>query len=112
MLEEPKIRIETREELIFLLAEAAAIEHTLMCCYFYAAWSLKRSEADGLTANQIVAVKGWRRAITSVAIEEMSHLALANNLLISIGAGPHFSRPAFPVPPVYFPAGVNVELAR
>jgi hypothetical protein len=112
LVEEPKIRIETREELIFLLAEAAAIEHTLMCCYFYAAWSLKRSGADGLTPEQVVAVTGWRRAISSVAIEEMTHLALANNLLISIGAGPHFSRPAFPVPPVYFPAGVNVELAR
>jgi len=39
---EPRIRIETREELIYLLAEAAAIEHNLMCTYLYAAWSLKR----------------------------------------------------------------------
>jgi len=44
--EEPKIRIETREELVYLLAEASAIEHNLMCCYLYAAWSLKRGERD------------------------------------------------------------------
>ena len=41
---EPRIQVETREELIYLLAEAAAIEHNLMCCYLYAAWSLKRGE--------------------------------------------------------------------
>ena len=110
-LEEPKIRIETREELIYLLAEASAIEHNLMCCYLYAAWSLKRGERDGLTPEQAVAVKRWRRAITSVAVEEMTHLALASNLLVSIGAGPHFSRPNFPVPPGYHPSGVVVELA-
>ena len=110
--EEPKIRIETREELIYLLAEAAAVEHSLMCSYLYAAWSLKRRESDGLTAEQAVAVSRWKRIITSVAIEEMTHLTLANNLLISIGAGPHLSRPNFPVPPTYYPTGIVVELAR
>ncbi len=109
--EEPKIRIETREELVYLLAEASAIEHNLMCCYLYAAWSLKRGERDGLTAEQAAAVKRWQRAITSVAIEEMTHLALASNLLTSIGAGPHLSRPNFPIPPGYHPSGVVVELA-
>ncbi len=108
---EPKLRIETREELIYLLAEAAAIEHNLMCCYLYAAWSLKRGERDGLTAEQATAVKRWRAAITSVAIEEMSHLALACNLATSIGAGPHLSRPNFPIPPGYHPSGVVAELA-
>ncbi len=74
---EPKIRIETREELIYLLAEAAAIEHNLMCCYLYAAWSLKRGTRDGLTEKQAEAVNRWKRAIISVAIEEMTHLTLA-----------------------------------
>ncbi len=110
-LEEPKIRIETREELIYLLAEASAIEHNLMCCYLYAAWSLKRGERDGLTAEQAAAVRRWRHAITSVAVEEMTHLALASNLMVAIGAGPHLSRPNFPVPPGYHPSGVVVELA-
>ena len=109
--EEPKIRIETREELIYLLAEAAAIEHNLMCCYLYAAWSLKRGERDGLTAEQAAAVTRWRHAILSVAVEEMVHLALASNLVSAIGGAPHFSRPNFPIPPGYHPSGVIVELA-
>src|SRR4029079_10706254 len=109
---EPKIRIETREELIYLLAEAAAVEHCLMCSYLFAAWSLKRGESDGLTAEQTVSVERWKKVITSVAIEEMAHLTMANNLLVSIGAGPHLSRPNFPVPPTYFPTGIVVELAR
>jgi len=109
--EEPKIRIETREELIYLLAEAAAIEHNLMCCYLYAAWSLKRGERDGLTPAQALAVARWRHAIISVAVEEMTHLALASNLATAIGGSPHFSRPNFPIPPGYHPSGVVVELA-
>lgn len=109
---EPKIRIETREELVYLLAEAAAIEHNVMCCYLYAAWSLKRSEADGLTPAQAEAVKTWRSAIISVAIEEMTHLCLVANLTSSIGAGPHFSRPNFPIPAGYHPAGLTLELER
>ncbi|HVY21394.1 MAG TPA: ferritin-like domain-containing protein [Bauldia sp.] len=110
--EEPKIRIETREELIYLLAEAAAIEHNLMCCYLYAAWSLKRGERDGLTAKQAEAVSRWKRAIISVAVEEMTHLALASNLTSAIGGSPHLSRPNFPIPAGYHPSGVVVELAR
>ncbi len=109
---EPKIRIETREELVYLLAEAAAIEHNLLDCYLYAAWSLKRGERDGLTAEQAEAVTRWRRAIVSVAIEEMCHLTLASNLAISIGAGPHLSRPNFPIPAGYHPSGLVAELAR
>jgi hypothetical protein len=107
---EPKIRIETREELIYLLAEAAEIEHTLMCCYLYAAWSLKRGERDGLTAEQSAPVERWREAITSVAIEEMGHLALACNLATAIGAGPHLSRPNFPIPAGNYPSGIIAEL--
>lgn len=109
--EEPLIRIETREELIYLLAEAASIEHNIMCCYLYAAWSLKRGERDGLTAEEAAAVRRWKRAITSVAIEEMTHLTLACNVASAIGAGAHLSRPNFPIEPGYHPAGVVMELA-
>ncbi len=111
MSQPPKIRIETREELIFLLAEAAAIEHNLMCCYLYAAWSLKRGERDGLSPEQAEAVRQWKSAIISVATEEMTHLTLAGNLASAIGAGPHLSRPNFPVEPGYHPSGVVAELA-
>ncbi len=108
---EPRIRVETREELIYLLAEAAAIEHNLMCCYLYAAWSLKRDERDGLDADAVPIVAGWRRAILAVAIEEMTHLTLAGNLTSAIGGAPHLSHPNFPILPGYHPSGVVVELA-
>lgn len=110
--EEPKIRIESREELIYLLAEAAAIEHNLMCCYLYAAWSLKRGTRDGLSEAEAATVVRWKRAILSVAVEEMAHLSLVANLTSAIGGAPHFSRPNFPIGPGYHPSGVVVELAR
>lgn len=46
----------------------------------------------------------------SVAMEEMLHLALVNNLLISIGSPPHFMRPNFPIAPGYHPSSIVVRL--
>jgi CDGSH-type Zn-finger protein/uncharacterized Fe-S cluster protein YjdI len=106
---ETPIDIRTREELIFLLAEAAEIEHNLMCCYLFAAFSMK-TEADGLTPEQAKVVAGWRRDIISIAVEEMSHLALVANITIAVGGAPHFSRPNFPISAGYHPSGVVVEL--
>jgi hypothetical protein len=40
----------------------------------------------------------------------MLHLALVQNLLTAVGAGPHFGRPSFPVPPRSFPAKIRIEL--
>ncbi len=108
-LSEPHIDVRTREELIFLLAEAAEIEHNLMCCYLFAAFSLK-TEADGLTPEQAKVVAGWRRDIISIAIEEMGHLALVANITIAVGGSPHFGRPNFPISAGYHPSGVVVEL--
>jgi len=51
----------TRERLIFALCEAAELEHTLMCTYLYAAFSLKSGEAEGLSAAEAEAVARWRR---------------------------------------------------
>ncbi|MHA1552974.1 MAG: ferritin-like domain-containing protein, partial [Alphaproteobacteria bacterium] len=110
MHEEPTIRIETREELIYMLAEAAEVEHNVMCCYLYASWSLKRGERDGLTADEADKVRQWKAGISLVAVEEMTHLTLVCNLLSAIGAGPHLSRPNFPVSAGYHPSGVVVEL--
>jgi len=111
MITEREIHAGSREELIYLLAEAAEIEHNLMCCYLFAAFGLK-DEADGLSAAQAAQIEVWRRAIIGVAVEEMTHLALVANLTSSIGGSPHFSRPNFPVPRGYHPSGVIVELHR
>lgn len=106
---EPAIRVTSREELLYLLAEAAEIEHNLMCCYLYAAFSLK-TEADGLSPADAALVAGWRRAILAVAVDEMTHLALVANLTSAIGGAPRFGRPNFPVTPGYHPSGVVVNL--
>jgi ferritin-like protein len=107
---EPAVVTGTREQLLHLLAEAAEIEHTLMCSYLYAAFSLKRSEDDGLSTTEATAVARWRGAILDVAVEEMGHLLLVANLTVAVGGRPHFARPNFPVAPGYFPSGVVVRL--
>jgi hypothetical protein len=99
-----------REQLIHLLTEAAEIEHNLLCSYLYAAFSLKRGVEEGLTVAEATAVARWRESVMSVALEEMAHLALVNNLLVCVGGATQFNRPNFPVPPGYHPAGFTVRL--
>src|SRR6516165_10634242 len=108
---EPRISIESREQLLYLLAEAAEIEHSLMCCYLFAAFSLKERLDEGVGADELEAIERWRRATTSVAIEEMTHLALVANLTTALGGAAHFSRPNFPVGAGFYPSGIAVQLA-
>ena len=102
--------IEHREALIYMLYEAAELEHGIMCQYLFAAFSLKQREDEGLTADELAAVVRWRSAIAHVATEEMLHLALVQNLLSAIGSAPHLSRPNLPAPARHYPAGVNLTL--
>jgi len=104
------IVVQDREELIYLLCEAAEFEHTVMCSYLYAQWSLKREASEGVTPAELAAIERWRRSLGQVALEEMLHLSLVNNLLAAIGAAPHLWRPAFPVRPGHFPADVVMTL--
>jgi hypothetical protein len=104
--------IEHREALIYMLCQAAELEHGIMCQYVFAGCSLKQSESEGLTAEQLDAVRRWQRVIFRIAAEEMLHLALVQNLLSAIGAAPHLGRPNLPFPARHFPAGVNLALVR
>jgi uncharacterized Fe-S cluster protein YjdI/CDGSH-type Zn-finger protein len=106
---EPQIKVGSREQLFYLLAEAAEIEHNLMCCYLYAAFGLK-TEADGLAVDDAAEIARWRSVILAVAVEEMTHLSLVANLTLSVGGTPHFGRPNFPIAAGYHPSGVVVEL--
>src|SRR5438128_886870 len=65
--------IEHREALIYMLCEAAELEHGIMCQYLYAAFSLRQSEAEGLTDSELAAVLRWRKRISHVAAQEMLH---------------------------------------
>jgi Ferritin-like len=102
--------IEQREALIYMLCEAAELEHGIMCQYLFAAFSLKRRADEGLSAEALEAVLRWRKVIAHVATEEMLHLALVQNLLSAIGAAPHLGRPNLPAPARHYPAGVNLTL--
>lgn len=102
--------IEHREALIYMLCEAAELEHGIMCQYLFAASSLKQRQDEGITAEELDAARRWRRVISHVATEEMLHLTLVQNLLAAIGAAPHLSRPSLPAPARHFPAGVTLTL--
>src|SRR5215472_14518498 len=102
--------IEHREALIYMLCEAAELEHGIMCQYLFAAFSLKQSEAEGLTPDQVAAARRWQAQVSKVAAQEMLHLALVHNLLSAIGAAPHLARPNLPAPAGHYPAGVQLVL--
>jgi len=105
------IQVEHREGLGYALSEAAEIEHGLMCCYLYAAFSIGRRCERRHPPEQAAAIARWRAEITDIARDEMVHLALVSNLLNAIGAAPHLTRPNFPVAAGYHPAGIVVSLA-
>jgi hypothetical protein len=107
---EPRIVVQHREHLWYLLTEASQLEHMIMCQYLYAAFSLKRGEDEGLTAGQAAAVTRWHDVLRGIAVEEMLHLALVCNLMSAIGAAPTFTRPNFPQRSNYFPPSVQLDL--
>lgn len=111
MYSEATVKIESRVHLLSTLAEAAELEHDLMCMYLYSVFSFKRTTAEGLTDEEMDAVNAWRETILNVCVEEMTHLALVANLTTAVGGGAHFFRPDFPVRPGYFPAEFVLELA-
>jgi hypothetical protein len=65
---EPKIAVEHREHLEYLLAEAAQVEHLITCQYLYASFRLKTEPDVGLTAEQAAPVARWYELLTGIAI--------------------------------------------
>lgn len=100
----------TRDLLIHRLHEAAELEHSLMCCYLYAAFSLKQGVEEGLTPEEAEATQRWRRVIIDVAVEEMGHLAAVWNITSALGGSPRFGRANFPSDPGLLPASVVAKL--
>jgi len=106
----PKFGLHHREALIYTLGKAAELEHLVMLQYLFAAFSLKQTTREGLTAEALAAVQAWRTTLLEIAGQEMLHLALVQNLLTAVGAAPRLARPNFPLPPSSYPAGVRIEL--
>jgi hypothetical protein len=53
----------------------------------------------------------WRKAIMSVVLEEMPHLALVGNLANALGGSLTATRPPFPVDSGPYPAGFVIPPA-
>lgn len=104
------MRIESREELIYLVSEAAEIEHGVLCSYLFAAFTMKSSLDEGLTEQQLDAVNRWRGTILHIAAQEMVHLTLVCNMLTAIGAAPQLRRPNAPAGTHYYPEGFALAL--
>jgi CDGSH-type Zn-finger protein len=103
--------VETREELLYLLTRASELEHNLACVYLYAGYSLKNHvDEGGVTADELEIVRGWKRKLAHVAVEEMLHLAQVSNILTAVGGAPHFTRSNFPMAASTFPFGIELTL--
>jgi hypothetical protein len=105
-----EMTIEHRDALIYMLSEAAELEHAIMCQYLYAAFSLKTSVDEGVDERQLRSIQRCKKAVLGVATEEMLHLALVNNLLAAVGAAPRVGRPNLPQRGRYYPPGVELAL--
>jgi hypothetical protein len=89
-----------RNQLKMALQSAIELEHATIPVYLTALYSIKPN------ANREVAA-----LIRSVVIEEMLHMALACNILISIGGSPAIGQPGFiPNFPGSLPGGVRADL--
>jgi CDGSH-type Zn-finger protein/uncharacterized Fe-S cluster protein YjdI len=100
----------SREQLLHTLYEAAELEHTLMCTYLYAAWSLKDGGDEELDPAHGAALAQWKSTILRVAIEEMSHLVAVWNITVALGGAPRIGRFNFPLDPGALPASIVVKL--
>lgn len=90
----------TLEQVQASLQLAIQVEHATIPVYMYAFYSIK----EGYN-NEIADV------IRSVAIDEMLHMGLVANILISVGGSPNFVRADFiPVYPSRLPGGLHPEL--
>jgi hypothetical protein len=104
-------QVKTREDLLYLLSQAAELEHSLACQYLFTAYSLKESTDEGVTQAQLGKIDQWRRRINGIAVQEMLHLALASNLLTAIGGAPYFRRANFPQAKTYTSLKLQFKLA-
>ena len=103
-------RTSFREEVVFLLTQATELEHSLCCSYLFTAFTLKSKPEDGLSEELLEVTSRWRSTFTNIAIEEMFHLTLINDLIVALGAAPNFDRPNFPHGCSYYMPELHIEL--
>jgi len=91
-------------ELIRLLKEASEIEHSLMIQYLFAGFTLKPKYAALLGPPEPSS-----DGLLGIAIQEMQHLAIVNNLLVALGSAPNLDRQDFPHEPDIYPFQLSLE---
>lgn len=104
------VRIENRAQLIYLLTEAAELEHEILCCYLFASFSMKEDTSEGVTEEQMASIRGWRDLLRGIAVQEMIHFATACNLLTAIGGEPQLHRPNLPTGSRAYPPRFQLRL--
>ena len=97
--------VDQRAELARLLQVAAAIEHSLMVQYLYAAYSADVVIAAGTFPDAAL----WQQQLLTVAREEMGHLMTVQNALRLIGAEPNWKREDIPWDGPYYPFPMEFE---
>ena len=63
--------LDHREALVYTLGKAAELEHLVLCQYLFAAFSLKQTEREGLSPEQVELIKRWRHSLMDIAEQEM-----------------------------------------
>ena len=95
---DPPATISTRAELVDALGLAAEIEHVVLLQYLFAAFSLRRPGDEGFDPAREPVTRRFAREVLEVTHEEMTHLAVVNQLRAVLGAAPAFHRPHLPQP--------------
>ncbi|MBP6823488.1 MAG: ferritin-like protein [Acidobacteria bacterium] len=91
------MKLDSVEDLMLALQQAIELEHATIPPYLCALYSIKPG-----SNNEVASI------IRSVVIEEMLHMALVSNLLVSLGGSPQIGKPGFvPRYPGPLPGGLR-----
>jgi hypothetical protein len=103
-------------ELVYLLNQAAGLEHSLMSAYLYAAFSIKdeyaRVRGDVTNDSYLqhstggpggLSVLAHDASLLEVCIEEMQHLGTVNRFLGALGGSPTFVPQEYPLAADIYP---------
>jgi len=95
-----------RQFAVLLLHIAAAVEHSLMVEYLYAAFSLCGAQ---VLPSERIQVAQWQETILGIAKEEMGHLMTVQNLLRCIGGPLSLDRDDYPWDSELYPFPFRLE---
>ena len=86
----PPLPVDSREQLVYLLTQAAELEQGILCEYLFALYSLKRDPGDGLDPEQraLVTRRGDTLAATSSDQPSSSLVAWASGGPMNTSASP------------------------